>query len=78
MKITAFLMLALQAVQADNHFERTNAVLTNDTRFRRIVSRISSIRARRVLTQVYMQCAAGFRDINTDPACHKVAIIMMQ
>ena len=77
MKIFSLLTLVLQAT-ADINAERTVAVLTNNTKFRRIVGQIRSIRARRILQQVYMQCAAGFRDIETDPACQKIAIIMMQ
>ena len=78
MNIAAFFMLALQVVVGDIHAERTNAVFTNDTRIRRLASQIRSGRARRIFIQVYMQCAAGFRDIETDPVCHKLAIIIKQ
>ena len=77
MKIFSLLALALQAT-GDIYAERNIAVLTNNTKFRRIAGQIHSLRARRVLEQVYMQCAAGFRDVETDPACRKIAIIMMQ
>ena len=77
MKIFSLLILAFQAT-ADIHAERTMAVMTNNTKFRRIAGQIRSLRSRRILQQVYMQCSAGFRDIQTDPACLKVAIIMMQ
>ena len=76
MNIAFFFMMALQAM-ADIHAERSVAVLTNATGIRRIASQIRSRRLRRIFTQVYMQCAAGFRDIETDPLCQKLAMIMI-
>ena len=73
-------MLALQASAAvpDIHAERNVAVLTNNTRIQRIANQIRSRRVRRIFTQVYMQCAAGFRNVETDPLCLKLAIIIKQ
>ena len=77
MTIISLLALALPAT-GDIYAERTIAVLTNNTKFRRIAGQIHSFRILRILEQVYMQCAAGFRDVETDPACRKIAIIMIQ
>ena len=77
-KIIAILMMFAFAAASHIHAVRSNAVLTNDAGFRRMASRIRSTRTRRILTQVFMQCSAGFRDIKTDPACHKLAIIILQ
>ena len=78
MKIIAILMMFAFAAASHIHAVRSNAVLTNDAGFRRMASRIRSTRTRRILTQVFMQCSAGFRDIKTDPACRKLAIIILQ